>query len=303
MRLVFGLATVAAGAAAMTVWLSASDTDSKLAVVAGIGNGGVARLSVPQQATGSARDAGAAEPSVASRFFGAALPVKSVARVEPGLQAKAAEPASNTWSTDVVVYPDAQSGPKGTSVVPPVKVLISTPTPIPAIAPPRDRPRQELVRELQRELKRVGCHAGDVDGEWGPGSRRSMRSFMEQVNSRQQSDDPDLIQLTLVRGYPGTACRGAPGQMMAGRQQPAVPSVAVPAPSLVATGAFVEAPLPAPRRSKAAWQSAVPRWTRRRSHRQDRFRARRRQLARCGRAHGRPPAPRREARRERTWTE
>ena len=148
--------------------------------------------------------------------------------------------SSPSWSTEVVVYPVGRDTATGTdaAVIPASRVVITPPAPIPAALPPRDKPRAELVRDLQRELKRVGCYYGEVDGEWGVGSKRSMRAFVEQVNSRLQSDDPDLIQLTLVRGYTGAACKSAPGLITASRTPPAPAPVqyAAPATSPVVTG-------------------------------------------------------------------
>ncbi len=105
---------------------------------------------------------------------------------------------------------------------------------------------------MQAELKRVGCYVGEVDGEWGPASRRALRAFIEQVNSGLSGDEPDLIQLTLVRGYPGSACRSAPGSaagtMTAHRSSPPLgPTLAPARPSFAASApTFAAAPVPAP---------------------------------------------------------
>ncbi len=76
--------------------------------------------------------------------------------------------------------------------------------------------RFELVRNLQRELKHVGCYAGDVDGDWGTGSRRAMATFTERVNASLPIEQPDFILLTLVQGHQGAICgKGCPSGMTA----------------------------------------------------------------------------------------
>lgn len=72
---------------------------------------------------------------------------------------------------------------------------------------PRDEAsRAKLARDLQHELKRVGCYEGEVDGSWGPGSRRAMNAFTERVNATLPVDEPDYILLTLVQGHRAAAC-------------------------------------------------------------------------------------------------
>ncbi|MGD9925331.1 MAG: peptidoglycan-binding protein [Pseudorhodoplanes sp.] len=63
-----------------------------------------------------------------------------------------------------------------------------------------------LTRDLQRELKRVGCYAGEIDGDWGPLSKRAMSAFTSRVNAALPVDKPDAILLTLVRGHTALAC-------------------------------------------------------------------------------------------------
>ena len=57
-----------------------------------------------------------------------------------------------------------------------VKVASLPDASLPAAGP---QPQAEdLPRRLQAELKRVGCYAGDVDGNWGAASRSSLESFV-----------------------------------------------------------------------------------------------------------------------------
>ncbi len=212
MRVGLAILTIAAGAVATAVWLPASMTGNELAVVTGIDAGGVARLSAPPaQRMVGADGATTAEPS-AARFFGFALPkglpetgklagsetkiANSPVSSAPVSSAKN-KSSSQGWTVEVVQGPKQPLQAHGTATAVPLSPLAT---------PQRDRPRPELVRDIQRELKRVGCYPGDVDGEWGPGSRRAVQAFMERVNSTVPNDEPDLIQLTLVRGYSGVAC-------------------------------------------------------------------------------------------------
>lgn len=66
--------------------------------------------------------------------------------------------------------------------------------------------RYELVRSLQGELSRVGCYQGDVDGDWGPGSKRAASEFLRKVNATLPVDTPDYILLTLIQGHADKAC-------------------------------------------------------------------------------------------------
>jgi peptidoglycan hydrolase-like protein with peptidoglycan-binding domain len=63
-----------------------------------------------------------------------------------------------------------------------------------------------LVRELQRELKRVGCYYQEIDGEWGQGTRRAMKDFLDRVNASLPLERPDPVLLTLITNQPKTVC-------------------------------------------------------------------------------------------------
>lgn len=66
--------------------------------------------------------------------------------------------------------------------------------------------RYRLIRDLQAELKRVGCYTGNIDGDWGPGSRYAASNFLRKVNATLPIRNPDYILLSLVRGHPDRAC-------------------------------------------------------------------------------------------------
>ena len=96
--------------------------------------------------------------------------------------------ALSTWSTVVTTNPAAQ--PK------------ARPTP----ARDGGLARYELARDLQRELKRAGCYYGDVDGDWGPGSKRAMTEFADRVNASLPVEEPDMVLLALVEAHAGQVC-------------------------------------------------------------------------------------------------
>lgn len=71
-----------------------------------------------------------------------------------------------------------------------------------------------LAEAIQKELKRVGCYAGNIDGDWGAETRRAMRAFNDRVNATLPVEQPDYILLTLLQGHSARACGAAcpPGQ-------------------------------------------------------------------------------------------
>lgn len=71
---------------------------------------------------------------------------------------------------------------------------------------PDNRSRIDIVHEVLKELTRVGCYAGEVTGTWGPGPRRSLEAFLNDVNARLPVDKPDIVVLTLLQTHVGQAC-------------------------------------------------------------------------------------------------
>ncbi|MCB1521221.1 MAG: hypothetical protein KDJ37_11695 [Hyphomicrobiaceae bacterium] len=103
----------------------------------------------------------------------------------------------------------------------------------PRVLTPQDYvARVEMARHIQRELKRVGCYAGDVDGDWGPGSKRAMAGFLERVNATLPADNPDYVLLSLVQGHAdqacGVSCAAGQGLSSDGRCLPSVLMVRAP---------------------------------------------------------------------------
>ncbi|MFK7836775.1 MAG: peptidoglycan-binding protein [Sulfitobacter sp.] len=57
-----------------------------------------------------------------------------------------------------------------------------------------DPPTGELPTALQTELARMGCYTARIDGDWGPGSRRSVQRYFSELAKGPQSLD-DRLQL------------------------------------------------------------------------------------------------------------
>jgi hypothetical protein len=114
--------------------------------------------------------------------------------------------------------------PSSSIVEPTVVTLLERPVKHSVAPPPLPRARDAIGRELQKELKRVGCYAGELNGEWTTSTRHAMSAFAERVNARLPTEQPDTILLALVQGYLTKVC-GAPcpsGQSLS-RTQECVP--------------------------------------------------------------------------------
>lgn len=67
-----------------------------------------------------------------------------------------------------------------------------------------------LNRALQTELQRMNCYRSGIDGQWGPGSRRSVRSYFDQVDGKDWPDQQptnELFREILLNG--DVACPAA----------------------------------------------------------------------------------------------
>ena len=101
-------------------------------------------------------------------------------------------------SSELVVANVAADASEGTIVIVPPgpserKLLIKPPNALAGGDPVR------LVLELQRELKRVGCYSQEIDGEWGPATRRAMKDLIDRTNAALPLDVPDPVLLALLQ--------------------------------------------------------------------------------------------------------
>ena len=99
------------------------------------------------------------------------------------------EDAANVLeSSDVAGEPSSEAGPETA----------------PAAAAPNGG--EEVARELQTELARVGCYSIEIDGLWGPGSRRAMTAYNEATGSSLPVDAPSARSLVAVARTTDTVC-------------------------------------------------------------------------------------------------
>ncbi len=92
----------------------------------------------------------------------------------------------------------------------------------------------ELARELQSELARVGCYRLRVDGQWGPGSRRALTSYLNRSNQSSDGQEPTPELVRMVRESEGEVCPAPVAQAPAVRATPSArtaPQPARPAPA------------------------------------------------------------------------
>jgi hypothetical protein len=127
---------------------------------------------------------------------------------------------SNPASSGKSVF--SRSGePSSSSVEPTVVTILERPVKGSVAPSPLPRGRDAIGRELQKELKRVGCYAGELNGEWTASTRHAMSAFAERVNARLPTVQPDSILLALVQGYPTKVCGipCPPGQSLSRTQE------------------------------------------------------------------------------------
>jgi len=96
----------------------------------------------------------------------------------------------------------ARSDPEAATVPPTARTALPAVTRDMPLAPADRR----LIRDLQRELKRVGCYEGEIDGVWTRSTRDAMERFTELANAKLPTHEPDIILLSLARGYAREGC-------------------------------------------------------------------------------------------------
>jgi hypothetical protein len=67
--------------------------------------------------------------------------------------------------------------------------------------------RVGLVQGVQTELNRLGCSAGDADGNWGSQSRSALTLFAEAVGVPEAAGEPSAELLVQLRGLQGRVCQ------------------------------------------------------------------------------------------------
>jgi hypothetical protein len=125
-------------------------------------------------------------PAANGKADGAAPLAVSPGAASPPVPAKRSAPS--TWTTVVTANPGAAARTR------------------PAPHADAGAARYELARDLQRELKRAGCYYGEIDGDWGPGSKRAMTEFADRVNAALPIEEPDVVLLALLQAHAGQVC-------------------------------------------------------------------------------------------------
>ena len=138
---------------------------------------------------------------------------------------------------------------------------------IPDTAPQaQPAPPMFMIRDLQRELKRVGCYEGEIHGVRTKSTRDAMDRFTELVNAKLPTHEPDIVLLSLVRGYAGNT--GCDRSVTAAAPNVAPPPRAPPLEGYMAlAGPPAEAPAPSaapprhnPRTSEPDRQTRTEDW-------------------------------------------
>ena len=187
-----GLVLLMSGIAMAALWLPSGDGSRQLAQVVEVNDRGIARVARP-----GAPDTGHSEPSsTPSRPAAAAIPASA--------QKAASAPSIPRSSAKAMTGP-----PRVTSevVVTNASVDADPLTRLDSAQPANGEAYYALVRDLQRELRRLGCYWGEIDGSWGPGTRRAMSTLMGRVNATLPVNEPDYILLALARSQTDQACR------------------------------------------------------------------------------------------------
>lgn len=106
-----------------------------------------------------------------------------------------------------------------------------------------DPEEDELNRALQIELARMNCYRSGIDGAWGPGSRRSVGEYFEQVASLDWPDAAptnELLRTIIING--DVACPTP----VAAAPVAAAPRATTSSPAATRTQPRAAAPAPAP---------------------------------------------------------
>ena len=90
------------------------------------------------------------------------------------------------------------------------KAVAEKGTQIAALAPPASpepSPKAEsLNRQVQAELRRVGCHTGAINDDWGAAARRSLEQFNKRAGLKLDVKIASIDSLDAVKGKSGRIC-------------------------------------------------------------------------------------------------
>ena len=86
------------------------------------------------------------------------------------------------------------------------QAVVLAPVPLRVTQPADARARRVLIMALQGELRRVGCYKGSVNGSWQASSKAALYWFMKRSNARLPVNEPDYVQLNLLKAAAKDAC-------------------------------------------------------------------------------------------------
>jgi len=106
--------------------------------------------------------------------------------------------AQGAWRTILHSAPPADPAPTTVIVV---QRVVRTAVPLATDRASSAGDRTFLIRDIQRELKRAGCYEGETHGVWTKSTRDAMERLTELVNAKLPTQEPDIVLLSLARGY------------------------------------------------------------------------------------------------------
>lgn len=169
-------------------------------------------------ATERARQAAEERARLASEGAKASEQAKAAAQSRAAEEAKlAAERKKQAEEAKVAVAESAKQRGEAIASAEPSKPGAAQPdvakpadAAVAALAPSNTTPDRpippDLPRLLQTELKRVGCKAGDVDGEWNAAARRALSLFNDNAGTKFDVKLASIDALDAVRAKQGRVC-------------------------------------------------------------------------------------------------
>ncbi len=119
----------------------------------------------------------------------------------PAQTAAVAEPVATRKSViDGRDGPDVRLDREPTARVEPVDVVL------PEKGPASQLNARKLAMVLQTELLRIGCYAGQVDGDWGPMSQSALREYSKATAKRLPTGEPSLKAFAAIKDHRGAVC-------------------------------------------------------------------------------------------------
>jgi hypothetical protein len=139
------------------------------------------------------------------------MPGRQVTVVESAPPAPALTPAPVAPATSSAAPPVPSFVPPALATAPPAPTTapsaVIAALPEPSATPPASEAGDpELVRNTQLELIRLGCSAGDADGNWGKSSGAAISRFNRYAKASLNEKEPSSATLSALRGHDERVC-------------------------------------------------------------------------------------------------